>query len=34
VFVRYLNVLPRLIRQWKRGEESPAGASLKLLALV
>ena len=34
VFARYLNVSTGLVSQWERGEKSPAGASLKLLALV
>ena len=34
VFARYLNVSTGLISQWERGEKRPAGASLKLLALV
>ena len=34
VFARYLNVSTGLIGQWERGEKRPAGASLKLLALV
>lgn len=34
VFARYLNVSTGLVSQWERGDKSPAGASLKLLALV
>ena len=34
VFARYLNVSPGVVSQWERGEKHPAGASLKLLALV
>lgn len=34
VFARHLNVTTGLISQWERGEKHPAGASLKLLALV
>ncbi len=34
VLARYLNVSTGLISQWERGEKRPAGASLKLLALV
>jgi putative transcriptional regulator len=34
VFARHLNVSTGLISQWERGEKHPAGASLKLLALV
>ena len=34
VFARYLGVTPGLISQWERGEKSPSGPALKLLALV
>jgi putative transcriptional regulator len=34
VFAQYLNVSPGVVSQWERGEKRPAGASLKLLALV
>jgi putative transcriptional regulator len=34
VFARVLNVQPRLVSQWERGERRPSGPSLKLLALV
>ncbi len=34
VFARYLNVTTGLVSKWERGEKSPQGASLKLLALV
>ena len=34
VFARYLNVSKGLVSQWERGEKHPAGASLKLLAIV
>ena len=34
VFARHLNVSTGLISQWDRGVKRPAGASLKLLALV
>jgi putative transcriptional regulator len=34
VFARYLNVTTGLVSQWERGEKTPRGASLKLLALV
>ncbi len=34
VFARYLNVTTGLVSQWERGEKSPRGPSLKLLALV
>lgn len=34
VFAHYLNVSKESISQWERGIKSPAGPSLKLLALV
>jgi putative transcriptional regulator len=34
VFANYLNVTKGLVSQWEREERKPAGASLKLLALV
>ena len=34
VFARYLNISPGIVSQWERGEKHPAGASLKLLAIV
>ena len=34
VFAMHLNVSKGVISQWERGEKRPAGASLKLLALV
>lgn len=34
VFARHLNVTTGLVSQWERGAKHPAGASLKLLALV
>lgn len=34
VFARYLGVTVTSISQWERGEKRPAGAALKLLALV
>jgi putative transcriptional regulator len=34
VFAHYLNVSPGTVSQWERGEKHPAGASLKLLAIV
>ena len=34
VFAHYLNVTLTSISQWERGEKSPSGPSLKLLALV
>jgi putative transcriptional regulator len=34
VFARYLNVKPKAVSEWERGEKSPSGPSLKLLSLV
>src|SRR6476660_2489526 len=34
VFARYLNVRPKLVSEWERGEKKPSGPSLKLLAIV
>jgi putative transcriptional regulator len=34
VFARVLNVRPKLVSEWERGEKKPSGPSLKLLALV
>jgi len=34
VFAHYLNVSPGIVSQWERGEKHPAGASLKLLAII
>lgn len=34
VFAHYLNVKPKLVSEWERGEKKPSGPSLKLLALV
>ena len=34
VFAHYLNVSPGIVSQWERGKKHPAGASLKLLAIV
>lgn len=34
VFARYLGVSAGMVSQWERGEKSPSGAALKLLALV
>ena len=34
VFAHYLNVTTGLVSKWERGDKHPAGASLKLLALV
>jgi putative transcriptional regulator len=31
---RYLNVKPKLVSEWERGEKKPSGPSLKLLSLV
>jgi putative transcriptional regulator len=34
VFARVLNVRPKLVSEWERGEKKPSGPSLKLLSLV
>jgi putative transcriptional regulator len=34
VFAHYLNVRPKLVSEWERGEKAPSGPSLKLLSLV
>ena len=34
VFARYLNVRPKLVSEWERGEKRPSGPSLKLLSIV
>jgi putative transcriptional regulator len=34
VFAHHLNVSPTTVSQWERGEKSPSGPSLKLLALA
>jgi putative transcriptional regulator len=34
VFAHYLNVKPKLVSEWERGEKRPSGPSLKLLSLV
>lgn len=34
VFAHYLNVKPKLVSEWERGEKKPSGPSLKLLSLV
>jgi putative transcriptional regulator len=34
VFAHYLNVRPKLVSEWERGEKRPSGPSLKLLSLV
>ena len=34
VFAHYLNVRPKLVSEWERGEKKPSGPSLKLLSLV
>lgn len=34
VFAHYLNVKPKLVSEWERGEKHPSGPSLKLLTIV
>jgi putative transcriptional regulator len=34
VLARYLNVKPKLVSEWERGEKRPSGPSLKLLSIV
>jgi putative transcriptional regulator len=34
VFAHYLNVKPKLVNEWERGEKRPSGPSLKLLSIV
>jgi putative transcriptional regulator len=34
VFAHFLNVRPKLVSEWERGEKKPSGPSLKLLAIV
>jgi putative transcriptional regulator len=34
VFAHYVNVKPKLISKWERGEKRPSGPSLKLLSIV
>ena len=34
VFAHYLNVKPKLVSEWERGEKQPSGPSLKLLSIV
>ena len=34
VFAQHLNVKPKLVSEWERGEKKPSGPSLKLLAIV
>jgi transcriptional regulator with XRE-family HTH domain len=34
VFALYLNVRPKLVSEWERGEKKPSGPSLKLLSIV
>ncbi|WP_166144778.1 DNA-binding transcriptional regulator [Methylosinus sp. RM1] len=34
VFARILNVQPKLVSEWERGEKKPSGPSLKLLSIV
>jgi putative transcriptional regulator len=34
VFASHLNVRPKLVSEWERGEKKPSGPSLKLLSIV
>src|SRR6266700_6097956 len=34
VFAHYLNVKPKLVSEWERGEKRPSGPSLKLLSII
>lgn len=34
VFAYYLNVRPKLVSEWERGDKKPSGPSLKLLSIV
>ena len=34
VFAHYLNVGPKLVSEWERGDKKPSGPSLKLLSIV
>ena len=34
VFALYLNVRPKLVSEWERGDKKPSGPSLKLLSIV
>jgi putative transcriptional regulator len=34
VFASYLDVKPKLVSEWERGEKKPSGPSLKLLSIV
>jgi putative transcriptional regulator len=34
VFARHLNVKPKLVSEWERGEKKPSGPSLKLLSII
>ena len=34
VLAHYLNVRPKLVSEWERGEKKPSGPSLKLLAII
>src|SRR5437660_11511273 len=34
VFAHYLNVKPKLVSEWERGEKRPSGPSLKLLSIA
>jgi putative transcriptional regulator len=34
VFAQYLNVRPKLVSEWERGDKKPSGPSLKLLSII
>ena len=34
VLAHYLNVRPKLVSEWERGEKKPSGPSLKLLTII
>jgi putative transcriptional regulator len=34
VLAQYLNVRPKLVSEWERGEKKPSGPSLKLLSII
>ncbi len=34
VFARILNVKPKAVSEWERGEKKPSGTALKLLSIV
>ena len=34
VFARVLNVRPKAVSEWERGEKKPSGTALKLLSIV